>query len=347
FSRIRRQLTPGLLRLTGLPRGLYVTDDASPATRSCVQKAQEILLSRSSRPQFLFMNLMQAHWAYNPPAETRGRFGSRQRWWSLPDHEVCHTVAHGCHVHGRRGNLEELRSAYDEEILYQDRMLGRLFDTLERSGELDRTLVILTADHGEALGEHRQLGHGCSLYNEVTRIPLIIRYPKSFGIRPGRDGRLVSLQDLYSTVLACVDEAPAHDHSHSLLDGPSRDYVLLQQAYEDSRLLLHRCERCSQENARRFWDDQAMLGLVDGEDRKILKMFSGRVELYDLARDPQERVNLEEGAGWKGELVRKLEEAQARSSYTPRFREIQKSVPPEDAGAAEEVEDRLRALGYI
>jgi len=346
LSRIRRQLTPGFLRLTGLSRGLYVTDDATPATRACVEKAREIL-SRSARPLFLFMNLMQAHWAYNPPPETRGTFGLRQPWWRLPDHEICHTVAHGCPTPGRPGDLGQLQAAYDEELLFQDRMLGRLLDSLQKSGELKRTLVILTSDHGEALGEHRQLGHGCSLYNEVTRIPLIIHYPESFGIRPGADDRLVSLQDIHSTVLACVGGEPTHDHSRSLLEGDSRDHVLLQQAYEDSRLLLHRCERCGDQDVQGFWDDQAMLGLVDRQNRKILKMFSGRIELYDLGRDPKEQENLVGRVPWAGELQGMMDEVAARSSYSPRFREIQGSRAPEDSEGAADVEDRLRALGYI
>jgi arylsulfatase A-like enzyme len=349
LSRIRRQLAPGILRLTGLPRGLYVTDDATHATRACVQKGGEIL-KESDSPVFLFMNLMQAHWAYNPPPETRGRFGLRRRWWTLPDHEICHTVEHGMQTPGREGGLEQLQAAYDEELLFQDRMLGKLLDALERSGELDRTLVILTSDHGEALGEHRQLGHGCSLYNEATRVPLIIHYPKSAGIRPGPEDRLVSLEDIYATVLAgatCTEGDPTHGYSRSLLDGPSRNHVLLQQAYEDSRLLLHRCELCGRGDSRRFWDNQSMLGLVDPQNRKILKMFSGRIELYDLAKDPQERENLVDQAPWKDELLRMLDEVTIQSSYSPRFREMKGPIESPESAGAEEVEERLRALGYI
>jgi arylsulfatase A-like enzyme len=346
LSRIRRQLTPGILRLTGLSRGLYVTDDATPATRACIRKAMGIL-NRPARPLFVFMNLMQAHWAYNPPPETRGSFGLQQHWWNLPDHEICHTVAHGMHTPGRVGNLEQLQAAYDEELLFQDRMLGRLFDSLEKSGELERTLVILTSDHGEALGEHRQLGHGCSLYNEVTHIPMIVHYPKSAGIRPGTDDRLVSLQDIYSTVLACAEGESTNRFSHSLLDSPSRDHVLLQQAYEDSRLLLHRCDRCGHQDSQRFWDDQAMLGLVDRQNRKILKMFSGRIELYDLTKDPQEKENLADRVLWKEELLGKLDEVAAQSSYSPRFKEIKGFHEREGSAGPDEVEERLRALGYI
>jgi arylsulfatase A-like enzyme len=66
---------------------------------------------------------------------------------------------------------------YDAEVAYQDAMLGKFFDRLRQSGQLDNTLVIICADHGEHLGEKQFMGHSLSIYNELIRVPLIIRDP--------------------------------------------------------------------------------------------------------------------------------------------------------------------------
>src|SRR5207253_1495238 len=124
-SRLRRLLAPGFLRLTGARRGLYVSDDATPATRACIRTAKGIFRERR-RPLFVFINLMQAHYAYRPPPETKGRFGSVRSWPTLPDSEVCFTLAHGFGKPCRARDLEQLQAVYDEEVLFQDRMLGNL-----------------------------------------------------------------------------------------------------------------------------------------------------------------------------------------------------------------------------
>ncbi|HZP66608.1 MAG TPA: sulfatase-like hydrolase/transferase [Rudaea sp.] len=68
-------------------------------------------------------------------------------------------------------------STYDAAIAYADRELGRLVEALRASGELDRTVFVFTADHGESLGEHEEKTHAIFVYRATTRVPLIVRYP--------------------------------------------------------------------------------------------------------------------------------------------------------------------------
>ena len=71
-------------------------------------------------------------------------------------------------------------SSYDAAIAYADRELGRLVEALRKSGELDDTVFVFTADHGESLGEHGEKTHAIFVYEATTRVPLIIRYPDRF-----------------------------------------------------------------------------------------------------------------------------------------------------------------------
>lgn len=71
-------------------------------------------------------------------------------------------------------------SSYDASIAYADRELGRLVDALRASGELDRTVFVFTADHGESLGEHGEKTHAIFVYRATTHVPLIIRYPPEY-----------------------------------------------------------------------------------------------------------------------------------------------------------------------
>ena len=87
---------------------------------------------------------------------------------------------------------------YDREVIHLDHWVGVLLDYLERSGLGARTLVILTSDHGEFLGEHQLIGHGKDLYAEVVDVPLIVWEP---GATPGRVSRPVQGLDLFPTIL--------------------------------------------------------------------------------------------------------------------------------------------------
>jgi arylsulfatase A-like enzyme len=68
---------------------------------------------------------------------------------------------------------------YDSEIGYSDKYIGRVLDKLDKQGLRDNTIVVLTSDHGESLGEHGYVGHGRRLYDDIVRVPLIVRYPPS------------------------------------------------------------------------------------------------------------------------------------------------------------------------
>ena len=162
-----------------------------------------------ARPFFAFLNYFDAHDPYVLPVGARYRFGLIPRkpadfvflgkYWELADKLTLRPV------YRRFGE-----DSYDNCVAYLDEQLGGLFEELQRRGELDRTLVIVTSDHGEGFGQHDLFGHGESLYRPEIHVPLVIVLPA--GQRTtGIVCEPVSLRDLPATILdlaGCSEGSP-------------------------------------------------------------------------------------------------------------------------------------------
>jgi arylsulfatase A-like enzyme len=120
------------------------------------------------------------------------------------------------------------RERYQGEVRAADAAFGQLVSRLERNGELERTLIVFTADHGEEFGEYGRTGHGASLVDEGIRIPLVLRLPGPAPREPARIARPVQLVDVVPTLLeaAGVDPPPALDGT-SLLAPVRRERPVL------------------------------------------------------------------------------------------------------------------------
>ncbi|MDD5306265.1 MAG: sulfatase [Deltaproteobacteria bacterium] len=110
---------------------------------------------------------------------------------------------------------DDRRAMYDGEVAYTDRYVGRLLAALAASPAADRTLVVVTADHGEAFSEHGEWTHGAELWEEIIRVPLVVAGP---GVATKRIARATSLIDLFPTILDLFGAAvPAGTHGRSLV----------------------------------------------------------------------------------------------------------------------------------
>ncbi|MCP5107448.1 MAG: sulfatase-like hydrolase/transferase [bacterium] len=108
---------------------------------------------------------------------------------------------------------------YRGEVEYTDQQLGRFFRFLEQNGLFERTLVIVTSDHGEGLGEHDEPTHGLFVYETTVRVPLIFRAPVQFPGKRVKYGNIVELADLAPTILDALDiPAPDSYQGRSLLN---------------------------------------------------------------------------------------------------------------------------------
>jgi arylsulfatase A-like enzyme len=215
---------------------------------------------------------------------------------------------------------------YDAQIAFMDAQVGRLLDYLRARALLDRTIVVVVADHGEGLGDHREKAHGVFLYDSVIRVPLIIRTPF-----PGLRARIVDdvtrSADVMPTLLDLVDvAAPDGIEGRSLvplMTGEARSLHL--EAYAESLYPMYRFG----------WSD--LRALRSGRFKVIA---APRPELYDLDRDPFEEHNVFEADRTRG--VRMI----------GRLREIERSARSSSAVAAPAAIDadtaaRLASLGYV
>ena len=207
-------------------------------------------------------------------------------------------------------DLALLSDLYDGEIAYLDRRVGEVIDLLKRRGLLDRTVIVVTSDHGESIGEHRLVDHKLNVYDNLLRIPLLLRYPAA--VRPGqRVQDVVMLQDLFPTLLALAGiPLPARPATASVAEGEPAECALLPGVSAPGGEATGRGrgqEPIIAEFARpiqflevmqevlkgadtRRWD-RALVAYRVG-DEKLHWSSDGRPLLFDLARDPGEEHDL-------------------------------------------------------
>jgi len=259
---------------------------------------------------FGVVNFMDAHGPHGPPPEGAGTFGPCSVFDELKRLRPSNS----------RALNQRLMDRYDEQILYLDRELGRLFGELERRGILERTWVFVTADHGEAFGEHGVADHGCGVFDEIVRVPLLVFPPRGAALEPS--AQPVSQVDVAATIAAIAQV----DYK-----GPGRD---LRGARGESLVLI-------QHGAEPFRTDYC--GALAGKDARAVRRgnwklvdIAGELRLFDVGADPAETRDL---APDRPELVQEL------SSQLPD--RMLRATPVGRGGAASSAEaDRLHRIGY-
>ncbi|MGD8395966.1 MAG: sulfatase, partial [Candidatus Eiseniibacteriota bacterium] len=166
--------------------------DAAPATDIAIRWLHE----QGDTPVFLWLHYMDPHGPYASPPPFDQAFVSESRGRRLAPLDAIPPVARL----GDETDIDVYVDQYDGEILYTDHQVQRLLADLDARGLRDRTIVVVTADHGESLGDHDYyFEHGLYVYDDCARIPLMMRHPG------GRAGIVVDapveLIDLYPTLL--------------------------------------------------------------------------------------------------------------------------------------------------
>jgi arylsulfatase A-like enzyme len=275
--------------------GPWVLDDDAPLARWLPRRnrgASEISerarrwLGRGHRPFFLFLNYMEAHSPQGP----------------------------------------EPRVAYDLALRSLDEELGRLLDEVRAQPGGDEAWIVVTADHGESLGEHG-LGHGCGLHQEVLHVPLIVRPPRSLAIPRGTvDRRPTMLTDVLPLLLDGLG-LPTPAGLDGQLPGAARPFRIAEAVFPP---LICR---------PRPGEGRPRQAIVDGRFKLILVEGGGADELYDRGVDPAEAHNVVAARAEEAARLRDARAAWTRSARAARGR----SAPAPDP----EREQRLRALGYL
>jgi arylsulfatase A-like enzyme len=176
----------------------------------------------------------------------------------------------GCHKVPPRREIDRMRAIYDSAISYGDELIGDLLAELERLGIADETMIVISADHGEELFEEKRCGHGASLRDSLTRVPLLVHYPPRIAARivdEGSEG-----VDILPTILdAAGIAAPAGLQGRSLRGlaaGEGAGWA--QPSFASQYEYAH--------------------GMRLG--RWKIRVKSGRPLIHDMVEDPDEHVDL-------------------------------------------------------
>jgi hypothetical protein len=132
-----------------------------------------ILQLEDTNKNFIYIHYMDPHYPYTPKDKFFSRSNKREFTTSFPLQKSVLSLP------GEEGHsiIQEAINAYDDEILFNDKMIGRLMQTLKNKNMYSNSIIIITSDHGEEFFEHGNCEHGNSLYDEVLKVPLIIRLP--------------------------------------------------------------------------------------------------------------------------------------------------------------------------
>jgi arylsulfatase A-like enzyme len=224
-------------------------------------------------------------------------------------------------------HIETVVGDYDGEIAYIDDRFGTFFEELDKRGIFDNTIIVFTSDHGEEFFEHKMWGHGHSLYNEVVKIPLIIRYPRMIP-RGTRVTAIASLVDVMPTLLdlsGIVDS----------VETAGRSLLPVLQAGDSASFSFDTYGEVLK-GGRKAWF------LTDGTF-KLLKSKKGILEktmLFYLLGDESEYKDLSDSLpGLRDSLMMRMDEIHRLSSS--------RAVEKQDFIIDKSTEDQLKALGYI
>jgi arylsulfatase A-like enzyme len=305
------------------------------------QKAIEFLSEVAGEKFFLFVHYFDVHYDYTPPEELWRKFD--------PDYQGSLTGRNfsrdpSIHPGMSPRDLEHLVALYDGEILFTDRYIGYLMDALERNGLAEKTLVMVTSDHGEEFFEHGNPGHGRSLYDEVLKVPLIVRLPGR--VKPGtRISEQVRQVDITPSILSLVGlteepgvggadlaqvleggSAPPRLPAVSrLVTGQGRN-VHVSFRTDEYKYILHRMDREKTESELLFF-----LSRDPGEQRPAV-----RRQAWGTHAQLEQQLEL-----MKAELDLHLSnELSTRAALADDEEEQKVELPSE-------LRERLRALGYV
>jgi arylsulfatase A-like enzyme/Flp pilus assembly protein TadD len=242
--------------------------------------ASKWIAEKKNAPFFFMFHIYEPHAPYSPPEPFRSRY----------------------------------RDPYDGEIAAADDILGRFFAELKRLGVYDKSLIILTSDHGEGLGDHGEQQHGILLYRELIRVPMLVKLPGAE--RKGETrSEPVALVDIPPTISEVSGLHTGGSAGRSLLEAAEANRTVYSETFYP-RIHLGWSELRSQVGERFHY--------IDGP----------KPELYDIVADPAERVDV---------IDRERREA---SRLRTAIRELESELPP--LGSVDpETARKLAALGYL
>lgn len=314
-----------------------------------------------TRPFFLFWHTFEVHAPYLrttflreilPPAEAGRLEEAMAAYAAAPGRRRTRRLEEILEAHGAY-TREVCDALYDGGVAWMDAYMGQLFASLKRQGLYDRTLIVLTSDHGEELGDRGVVmgkrgrgiynSHGHTMYEELVHVPLIVKLLGQ--AQAGRRVREVTRAiDVMPTVLDLLGATTATHEMQGVslrptLDGtaPRHDLISLSEALAGNE------EKKALRTARFKYIVSVAEADVERLGRDHLPEHPAAIELYDLSQDPRELNNLllpRPGARPPDTLVAQLDRALRSTIGGP-------AAPRETAPVDQETLEGLKALGYI
>lgn len=273
------------------------TDRQGRSARALTEEAVQWISRVRGKPFFLYIHYNDLHFPYNPPAPFDHVFGREERGERhMPP--MCNALV----PLDRCKELSELETKslirfYDGELAYVDHWIGKLMNALKKMDLYERSMIIVTSDHGEEFYEHGGWGHGNSLFEETIRVPLVVRLPDARSSGQQLDVPVGHL-DIAPTIADLVDiEMDGDSEGMSLVGlmaGPS-------DGREDRKVMSELDPLDGRYGVALRGRRYKMIVLWDRPERRVL--------FYDLLQDPGEERDLSEEVP---DLVAEWEEALAR-----------------------------------
>lgn len=294
---------------------------------------------RGGAPFFLFLNLMEAHNPYNSSRQFLNTF--------VKDRSIVLTgTGFQDYYLGRRAyseaELTHLRELYDAEILYDDWFVGELIDDLKAKNLWDDTIFVVLSDHGENIGDHGHVDHVFTLYESVTRIPLIIHDPGHF--TPGRvDEDPAQITDVFPTIANILGiENPGAQGVDLLRSGARKGRHVVCDYGWPLQALRTFGDRQNDPPLTRW--KRRLRSVTDGGS-KLIWASDGKHELYGLSQDPAEEQNLVDRPEKAAEVRRLTGLLERHHGRDPRG--AAPGPAPADNDLDEQTRQELRSLGYV
>jgi len=287
--------------------GIYPYSDELHPTAWTANKAIEFIDSHSSKePFFLKIAFHRPHPPFDPPKRWLDFYKNRKipkaivgDWSEKKNGGFNKIPSPNEQLNAPRGNYSDSivrssREGYLAAISFLDEQIGNVLSSLERKGELENTLIVISSDHGDMMGDHH-LWRKSYPYEGSAGVPMIIRWPESLGIRASRGQvikDLVELRDILPTFLDIAGVAIPSE-----MDGMSM-MRLIEGKKKGWRKVL------DMEHGECYWKENSWTGLTDQRYKYIYYSVTGEEQLFDLIQDSGEENNLASLSQYKNILER-------------------------------------------
>lgn len=314
--------------------------------RQCLDRRQE------DRPLLLFINYMEPHLPYEPTRAYRKAF--------VEDEDMAYSYrvdmdlesVHGYNLIDKstysKRDLRVLSDLYDARVRELDDHFASMMRLLRDRLDLDNTILVMTADHGESIGDHQIVGHQYCIYQTLIHVPLIVRWPRV--LDPQRADSLVQTHDLFPTILSWVGIQEKQNgkvmvqNLATAVEGKSDS--VYRNVFSEFLYPPHWAFTIAKGLDPAFDPSPWMVAYkaIFDQDHKLIVRSDQKNELYDLSEDPDETQNrIQSNSLTASRLHRQLQRWRASfDGFDPN-----QFAAPAESQLDDEQRRRLRNLGYI